>query len=119
MQQAAIRAQDEIQKQREQSATKQEKLNKALGEYRQNIEEIRKANPNSAFLDPKQIAADEAAIRKQFADRGAGGSSIAAGVRMPEQERQRQAVMDQQLATSEKLSTAKQDVAQFEQQVAE
>ena len=119
VQQAAIRAQDEVEKQRDQAASKQEKLNKALSDYRQNIEAIRKADPNSAFLDPKKIAADEAAIRKQFADRGAGGSSIAAGVRMLEQARQRQAVLEQQLATSEKLTTAQPDLAKFEQQVAD
>src|SRR3546814_20265474 len=83
------------------------------------MESIRKAIPNHAFRHPKKVAADEASIRKQVADRGVGGSAIAAGVRMLEQARQRQAVLEQQLATSEKLSTAQQDLAKFEQQVAD
>lgn len=46
--------------------TKQEQLNKALGDYRKNIEQIRAANPADALLNADQIAKTEKAIREQY-----------------------------------------------------
>ncbi|MCK9987649.1 MAG: hypothetical protein AzoDbin1_04121 [Azoarcus sp.] len=65
----AVKAIDAVTKQNDAAATSQEKLNKALTAYRDNLAKIRAANPNSALLDPEQIAKAEAAIRKQYTPR--------------------------------------------------
>ena len=44
-------------------------MNKALEEYRANLEKVRAVNPNSSLLDPAQISKSEKAIREQFAER--------------------------------------------------
>ena len=46
--------------------TSVEKLDDALKKYRANLAVIRRESPNSALLDPAQIARTEEAIRKQF-----------------------------------------------------
>ncbi|WP_157667595.1 phage tail length tape measure family protein [Comamonas serinivorans] len=61
----------------EKGLSKTQQMNKALENYRANIETLRKANPNSALLDPKQIAAGEAAIRSQYKE--AAKASAAGG----------------------------------------
>lgn len=63
---AAVKAIDAVSRQNDAAATAQEKLNKALTAYRDNLAKIRAVNPNSALLDPEQIARAEAAIRKQY-----------------------------------------------------
>lgn len=68
IQAAGTAAVDAVAKANERAASKQEQLNKALREYRDNIAAIRSANPQSALLDPKTIAAAEAGIRDQFKD---------------------------------------------------
>ena len=65
-QKAGISAAEEVAKANDRAASKQEKLNKALSEYRTSIEAIRAANPQSALLDSKKIAAAEAGIREQY-----------------------------------------------------
>ncbi|WP_051423891.1 phage tail tape measure protein [Bordetella petrii] len=71
------------------------------------------------YQDALKLHNDKVAqLEKQFAG-PKGGSSLAAGVRMLEQARQRQAVLEAQLTTSEKLTTAQQELAKFEQQVAD
>lgn len=72
-QQAAIRAAGEIAKLREQTLTKEQQMAKALREYRQHLDAIRKADPTSARLDPKEIASIEANIREKFKERGEKG----------------------------------------------
>lgn len=63
---AGIAAIDAVGKVNEQSASKQVKMNKALGDYRANLDAIRAANPESALLSAKSIAAAEAGIREQY-----------------------------------------------------
>lgn len=63
---AGIAAVDAVTKANERAASKQEQMNKALREYRDQIEAIRASNPTSALLDPAKIAATEAGIRDQF-----------------------------------------------------
>jgi lambda family phage tail tape measure protein len=70
-QQAAIRATDELNKQIDSSATKQEKMNKALAEAKQRFDAIRAVNPGSALLGKEQQT--YANIREQFADKAAPG----------------------------------------------
>ena len=68
---AAIEATDALGKANEKALTKQEQMNKALGEYRANLEKVKAVNPNSALLDPAQVAKSEKAIREQFTERAA------------------------------------------------
>lgn len=63
---AAIEAVESINKIREQAFTNEQKINKELKEYRKNLEALRKSNPASPLLDPKQIAQDEKNIRARF-----------------------------------------------------
>ena len=63
---AFIKASDEVAKTNDASKTSVEKLNDALNKYRANLEVIRSKTPNSALLDPAQVAKTEEAIRKQF-----------------------------------------------------
>ena len=65
-QDAAIQAIDEVTKIQEKGWSKQTQLNKALSDYRDNLDSIRAANPNSALLDPKKIAEGEKALREQY-----------------------------------------------------
>lgn len=51
------------------AASKQEQMNKALEAFRVNIEKTRKADPNSAILDPEKIAKTEAWIREQYKEK--------------------------------------------------
>lgn len=65
----AIKAQDAIDKLREQSLDKAAKKEKEIAEYRANVERIRLVNPGSAQISEQQIAKDMAAIEKKYADR--------------------------------------------------
>lgn len=83
---------------------------KATAEFQQDSKE---------YQDALKVHNDKVAqLEKQFAG-PKGSSSLAAGVRMLEQARQRQAVLEAQLVTSEKLTTAQQELAKFEQQIAD
>lgn len=77
VQDAGVKASNAVAKANDQALTKQEQMNKALGEYRANIDKLRAANPNSALLDPKQIEKAEAAIRERFKEKaGAKGPNL-------------------------------------------
>lgn len=67
--QASIEAQQAIAKVREQGLTKAEQKERAIAEYRANVEKIRSANPDSALISDAQIDKDLAAIEKRFAER--------------------------------------------------
>lgn len=66
---AAAAAIDAVTKTNEKAKDKTTQLNDALKSYRDNIDAIRKANPNSELLDPKKIAQAEKSIREQFAQK--------------------------------------------------
>lgn len=114
-----IAAQDAVAKQREQSASKTEQLNKALRDYRKNIEDIRKADPNSAFLDPAKIAADEKNIREKFKEAKGPATRDDAATRMLMQLKEQEAALNAQLVTSGKLGSVKAELAKFDQQIAD
>jgi len=114
-----IAAQDAVAKQREQTASKTEQLNKALRDYRKNIEDIRKADPNSAFLDPAKIAADEKNIRDKFKEPAGKAFSDDAATKMLQNLRQQQATLEAQLETSDKLTDAEKARIKFDQQIAD
>ncbi len=65
----SIAAQQELAKIREQSLTKAEQKEKAIAEYRSNVEKIRAANPESALISEDQVARDIAAIEARYAER--------------------------------------------------
>lgn len=74
---AGSKAVEAVSKANAQAASKQDQLNKALKEYRQNLDDIRAADPNSALLDPKKIAKAEAGIREKFKEKGNAGVGAA------------------------------------------
>lgn len=49
-------------------------LAEALKEYRDNLAKVKALDPNSALLDPKKIAAGEAALREQYKPKSTGSS---------------------------------------------
>lgn len=69
IQQAGIKAAEAVAKANDQARTKLEQMNAELGAYRKNIEAIRKADPNSALLNPAEIAKAEAAIREKYKEK--------------------------------------------------
>lgn len=66
---ATIAAIDAVTAANKAAMTQQQKLNAALADYRKNLAEIKKTNPNSPLLDQATIAQTEAAYREQFKDR--------------------------------------------------
>lgn len=68
---AAIKA---LEEQRKTLATRAQQEQEELRKYRDNLAAVRTVSPTSPLLDPKQVAADEAAIREKFADKGVARS---------------------------------------------
>jgi len=79
VQREGFAAEERLSKIRSESATNVQKMAKALTDYRNNLEILRRANPNSPLLDPALIARDEADIRSKFADKGGRGGSRSTG----------------------------------------
>lgn len=67
--QESIEAQQAIAKVREQGLTRAEQKEKAIAEYRANIEKIRAGNADSALITDAQIDKDIAAIEKRYSER--------------------------------------------------
>jgi phage-related minor tail protein len=65
----SIAAQQELAKIREQSLSKVEQKEKAIAEYRANVEKVRAANPDSELISDDKIAKDIAAIEARYAER--------------------------------------------------
>lgn len=65
----SIAAQQELAKIREQSLSKVEQKEKAIAEYRANVEKIRTANPDSELISEDKIIKDIAAIEARYAER--------------------------------------------------
>lgn len=91
IQDAGIAAFDKVTAANDRAKTKQEQLTSALEDYRKNLDALRSARALEtdatkqaaldAQLNPAQIAKTEAAIRKQFADKSAGGTGLLAAGR--------------------------------------
>lgn len=62
----AIKAQEDLGRVREQSLTKVEQKERAIAEYRANVEKIRAANPSSDLISNDKVAKDLASIEKRF-----------------------------------------------------
>lgn len=71
VQREGLAAAQAVAKVNEKALSKQEQMNKALAEYRDNLAKIRAADPNHADLAPANIARGEKAIREQHADKAA------------------------------------------------
>ncbi|MFC7408708.1 phage tail length tape measure family protein [Hydrogenophaga atypica] len=67
-QRAGIEASGAVEAAQSKGLGKQYQLNKALDDYREGLDKIRAANPESALLNPERVAAGEKAIREQFKD---------------------------------------------------
>ncbi|MAG68587.1 MAG: hypothetical protein CMK74_22355 [Pseudomonadales bacterium] len=93
----SIEAQEYIADLREQSLTRVEQREKAIAEYRANVERIRAADPNSSLIAPDQIARDIAAIEKRFQPTGRSGTSAAE--RLTEQNRRWVEQLEKEAAT--------------------
>lgn len=65
----SIAAQQALAKIREQSLSKVEQKEKAIAEYRANVEKIRTANPDSELISEDKITKDIAAIEARYAER--------------------------------------------------
>jgi lambda family phage tail tape measure protein len=120
-QEAAIAATDVINKWQD-KAKGIDAVTRELKKYRDGLDAIRKANPNSALLSDEAIKAGEAAIRKEFAGpKGAKGKAFSddAGTKMLEQLRQQGAATSAQLETSVKLTDAESQRAKFNQLISD
>lgn len=69
IQQAGVKAAQAIEKANTAALSKQEQMNKELRAYRDNLDDLRKADPSSALLKPEEIAKAEAAIREKYKEK--------------------------------------------------
>ncbi|MBI3103244.1 MAG: phage tail length tape measure family protein [Burkholderiales bacterium] len=87
---AAITAADALQKAQDKGLTKQQQMNKALEEYRQQLADLRATNPSSALLSTEAVARGEQWIRDQFKESGSNvGQGEVASIRARTIEMQR------------------------------
>jgi len=94
---AAITAADAVKKWQDQ-AKGVSAVNRELKRYNDWLDDIRKVNPKSDYLSPANVAAGEAAIRKQFASTGGTGrADMLAGTKL---------ALEQIKAQSEAVTTA-------------
>lgn len=117
----AIEASQAINKVKEEGLSLDEKREKAIKAYLDNIEKIRKVNPTSEALDPKEIEKGLKTIREQFKEpeKRAKAYVDGAGLQMLMRLREQEAALREQLTTSGKLGSSQQELAKFEQQIAD
>ncbi|EGR0073203.1 phage tail tape measure protein [Vibrio cholerae] len=117
----AIEASQAINKVKEEGLSLDEKREKAVKAYLDNIEKIRKANPQSELLDPKAIEKDLERIKEQFKEpeKRAKAYVDGAGLQMLMRLREQEAALREQLTTSGKIGSSQQELAKFEQQIAD
>lgn len=80
-QQAGVKAAKAIEKANAAALSKQEQMNKELRAYRDNLDDLRKADPSSALLNPADIAKAEAAIREKYKEKSGKGPNTNAAAR--------------------------------------
>lgn len=116
--QDAIAARQAVAKWTEAAATKQEKYNKLLKEYRENNQKIAAAG---GVLDPRQVKREEAAIRLSVFGEGKKPRAVTddAATRMLQQARETEAALTAQLETEEKLGAEARRRVEFEQLIAD
>lgn len=118
-QDSALAAQQAIQRLSEAALTNDEKRLKAIKEYNDNIEKIRKVNPNSGLLDKDKIAKDLANINSQYADKKAPEVKDSSAERLLLSLKQQQEVLQAQVGTSERLGSNAARLIAFEQEIAD
>ncbi|HGE6046456.1 TPA: phage tail tape measure protein [Vibrio cholerae] len=117
----AIEASQAINKVKEEGLSLDEKREKAIKAYLDNIEKIRKVNPTSEALDPKEIEKGLKTIREQFKEPEKRTKAYVdgAGLQMLMRLREQESALREQLTTSGKLGSSQQELAKFEQQIAD
>lgn len=117
----AIEASQAINKVKEEGLSLDEKREKAIKAYLDNIEKIRKANPESKLLDPQAIEKDLERIREQFKEpeKRAKAYVDGAGLQMLQNLREQEAALREQVSTGAKLGSAQKELVKFEQQIAD
>lgn len=119
--QDSIEAQRAISKVTEETLTNEQKRNKAIKEYNDNIEKVRKADPNSALLNADKIKRDLASIEEKFKDSAKTTKAFAddAATSYLMRLRETEASLQGQLDSNTKLTQSQKELAQFEQQIAD
>ena len=119
VQEAGTKAFDAVSLAQGKGLTKQQQLNKALTDYRENLDKIRAATPNSALLDPAKIKAGEDALRKQYKEDKPKVYTEDSGSRMLANLKEQEAALRVRLSSEVGLNTALQEQAKFEAQIAD
>lgn len=117
---SALAAQQAIQRLSEAALTNDEKRLKAIKEYNDNLEKIRKVNPNSGLLDKDKIAKDLANINSQYStDKKSPEAKDSSAERLLLSLKQQQEVLQAQVGTSERLGSNAARLIAFEQEIAD
>lgn len=119
--QDSIEAQRAIAKVTDETLTNEQKRTKAIKEYNDNIEKVRKGDANSALLDPEKIKRDLASIEEKFKDTAKKTKAFAddAATTYLMRLRETQAGLQGQLESNIKLTQSQKELVQFEQQIAD
>ncbi|MCS6259880.1 phage tail tape measure protein [Shewanella baltica] len=119
--QDSIEAQRAIAKVTDETLTNEQKRTKAIKEYNNNIEKVRKGDANSALLDPEKIKRDLASIEEKFKDTAKKTKAFAddAATTYLMRLRETQAGLQGQLESNIKLTQSQKELVQFEQQIAD
>lgn len=119
--QDSIEAQRAIAKVTDETLTNEQKRTKAIKEYNDNIEKVRKGDANSALLDPDKIKRDLASIEEKFKDTAKKTKAFAddAATTYLMRLRETQASLQGQLDSNTKLTQSQKELVQFEQQIAD
>lgn len=119
--QQSIEAQRAIAKVTDETLTNEQKRNKAIKEYNDNIEKVRKGDANSTLLDPEKIKRDLASIEEKFKDSAKTTKAFAddAATTYLMRLRETQAGLQGQLESNIKLTQSQKELVQFEQQIAD
>lgn len=117
----AIEASLAVNKVKEEGLSLDEKREKATKAYLDNIEKIRKANPESKLLDPQAIEKDLERIREQFKEpeKRAKAYVDGAGLQMLMRLKEQEAALREQVSTGVKLGASQKELVKFEQQIAD
>lgn len=115
----SIAAQREIAKLTDETLTNEQKRTKAIKEYNDNIEKVRKADPNSALLDADKIKRDLASIEQKFKDTAKAAFKDDAATSYLLRQKEIEATITEQLKSNIKLTQSQKELIQFEQQIAD
>ena len=124
-QQAAIEAASQLERTREQIASKAEQREKARADYLERVNKVKAANPSSPLVDPARVTEDLAAIDEKYKDpepKKAPKAPVVrddAATKMLQTLREQQATLQEQLGSETKISEAQRQQAQFTQLIAD